>query len=44
MAGGKGATMGHRQIGDVEIRQSGHPGLVGQCLQIVDEIGMAVVT
>ena len=43
MAGGKGAAPGHRQIGDIEIRQPGHAGLVGQRLQIVDEVGVAVV-
>ncbi len=44
MARGKGAAAGHRQIGDIEIRHASHAGLVGQSLQIVDEVGMTVVT
>ncbi|MNF65465.1 hypothetical protein D3C84_472270 [compost metagenome] len=43
MTRGEGAAPRHGEIGDIEIRHAGQPGLVGQALQVVNEVGVTVI-
>ena len=43
MTRGEGAAPRHGEIGDIEIRHAGQSGLVGQMLQVMDEVGVTVI-